>query len=227
MVRISRFTIIIAFIVCAVSSVQAQYPIDALRYSFANLGSGARAMGMGGAYVGVADDFSAIYWNPAGLGQIHQFEFTGGFDNINVSNDATYINSVQNYTNSVTSLGSIGVVIPMATRRGSLAFAVGYNRPQDFTAAVSAHGFNQNSSVTSSMYIDPSSISGDMAYNLFLEDTLGNIRIRGNVDQVATILEEGRLGSWAFAGAIEAAQNLFLGASLDIYSGTILTIAKS
>jgi long-chain fatty acid transport protein len=33
--------------------------------SFAAVGT--RAAGMGGAFVGVADDASAIYWNPAGL----------------------------------------------------------------------------------------------------------------------------------------------------------------
>lgn len=31
------------------------------------LGSGAAAMGMGGSYVAIADDLSALYWNPAGL----------------------------------------------------------------------------------------------------------------------------------------------------------------
>lgn len=219
MVRASRLVILIAILISAYSSSEAQYPVDALRYSFANLGPGARAMAMGGAYVGVADDFFSTYWNPAGLGQIHQFEMIGGFDNVNVSNDALYLNSVQNYTNSVTNLGSIGVVFPMPTRQGSLVFAIGYNRPQDFTMAVSAGGYNSVSSVTNSMYVDPSSIGGDMAYNLYLEDTLGNIRVRGNVNQAATILEEGRLGDWAFAGAIEAAKDLFLGASLDLYTG--------
>jgi long-subunit fatty acid transport protein len=200
--------------------VQAQYPIDALRFSFSNLGTGARAMSMGGAYVGVADDFSATFWNPAGLGQIRRFEFVGGFDNVNINNSATYLNSVQNYSNNGTNLGSIGIALPVETVQGSLTFAIGYNRPQDFTAAVSAKGYNPYSSVAGSMYYDPSSIDGDMAYRLFLEDTLGNVRIRGNVNQVATILEEGRLGSWAFAGAIEAAKDLFFGASLDLYAGT-------
>ena len=37
---------------------------------------GARPMGMGGAFVGVADDVSAVYWNPAGLGQIAHNEVT-------------------------------------------------------------------------------------------------------------------------------------------------------
>ncbi|MCP2604911.1 outer membrane protein transport protein [Candidatus Aminicenantes bacterium AH-873-B07] len=38
-----------------------------------NLNSiGSRALSMGGAYIGLADDFSAIFWNPAGLTQIDQ-----------------------------------------------------------------------------------------------------------------------------------------------------------
>lgn len=38
-------------------------------------GVGARACGMGEAFTGVADDFSAIYWNPAGIAQIKDLEF--------------------------------------------------------------------------------------------------------------------------------------------------------
>ncbi len=40
-------------------------PLPAFSQSFAAVGT--RATGMGGAFVGVADDASAIYWNPAGL----------------------------------------------------------------------------------------------------------------------------------------------------------------
>ena len=35
--------------------------------SFFRLGVDARALGMGGAYVSLADSYSAVYWNPAGL----------------------------------------------------------------------------------------------------------------------------------------------------------------
>src|ERR1700686_528672 len=35
---------------------------------------GERAQGMGGAFVAVADDASAIYWNPAGLANIYAFD---------------------------------------------------------------------------------------------------------------------------------------------------------
>ena len=38
---------------------------------FLRFGVGARAFGMGGAYVAVADDATATYWNPAGLAQLN------------------------------------------------------------------------------------------------------------------------------------------------------------
>lgn len=42
--------------------------------SFLKIGVGARALGMGGAFTGVADDATAIYWNPAGLSQLDRPE---------------------------------------------------------------------------------------------------------------------------------------------------------
>lgn len=42
-----------------------------------NLNSnGAKAMAMGGAFVGLADDYSAVFWNPAGLTQMKQASFS-------------------------------------------------------------------------------------------------------------------------------------------------------
>ena len=40
------------------------------------VGSGARATGMGGAFIGVADDATAASWNPAGLIQLEKPEFS-------------------------------------------------------------------------------------------------------------------------------------------------------
>jgi long-chain fatty acid transport protein len=39
-------------------------------------GVGPRATAMGGAFVGLADDYSAVYWNPAGITQIEGMEVT-------------------------------------------------------------------------------------------------------------------------------------------------------
>jgi hypothetical protein len=43
---------------------------------FLSLGVGAKALGMGGAFVGVANDVTASYWNPSGLCQIDQKELS-------------------------------------------------------------------------------------------------------------------------------------------------------
>ena len=38
--------------------------------AFLEIGAGARALAMGGAYVSVADDANSMYWNPAGMTRI-------------------------------------------------------------------------------------------------------------------------------------------------------------
>src|ERR1035438_4937452 len=43
------------------------------------LGVGTRAMGLAGAFVAVADDPTASYWNPAGLAQLPQPEILGTY----------------------------------------------------------------------------------------------------------------------------------------------------
>ena len=51
--------------------------------SFNPVGSGARAIGMGGAFIGVADDATAASWNPGGLTQLllPEMSFVGTFTN--------------------------------------------------------------------------------------------------------------------------------------------------
>jgi len=45
--------------------------------SFLSIGTSARAISMGGAYVGVANDISAINYNPAGLAQLKESQIMG------------------------------------------------------------------------------------------------------------------------------------------------------
>ncbi|MFQ3676061.1 MAG: hypothetical protein SNJ64_05920, partial [Endomicrobiia bacterium] len=43
---------------------------------FVNTGLGARAISMGGAFVSISGDGSSVFWNPAGLGEIKNFEIS-------------------------------------------------------------------------------------------------------------------------------------------------------
>jgi hypothetical protein len=51
--------------------------VDKFAAEFLKIGVGARALGMGGSFVSVADDASAAYWNPAGLIQLQSREAMG------------------------------------------------------------------------------------------------------------------------------------------------------
>jgi long-chain fatty acid transport protein len=62
-----RHTHILAIIVSTLALV-APHRADAGGYEWGGLGS--RAQSMGGAFIGLADDWTAIYWNPAGLTQL-------------------------------------------------------------------------------------------------------------------------------------------------------------
>lgn len=56
---------------------------------FLSIGVGARANAMGGAFSSVANDVSAIYWNPAGIAKINEtqtlFSYTKMFADININ----------------------------------------------------------------------------------------------------------------------------------------------
>jgi long-chain fatty acid transport protein len=57
-------------------------------------GIGARAIAMGGAFVGLADDFSAVFWNPAGLGQLKRTTF--GLTGMGLLPKGSYSTSIPN-----------------------------------------------------------------------------------------------------------------------------------
>ncbi len=51
--------------------------VGAVQANFLETELGARAMGMGGAFVAVADDVTALHWNPAGLAGLHGIQVFG------------------------------------------------------------------------------------------------------------------------------------------------------
>lgn len=65
------FLFVLMLVVSQTSEIVAQTEVGKYAGEFLSLGVGGRALGMGGAYVAVAEDVTAGYWNPAGLGRMN------------------------------------------------------------------------------------------------------------------------------------------------------------
>lgn len=73
----TAFTLLGLFFCFSLSAVHAQEPyrVGTTAGNFLELGYGSAGIAMGDAYVSMAKDISAIYWNPAGLGFLENHEF--------------------------------------------------------------------------------------------------------------------------------------------------------
>ena len=148
-------------------------------------GTGARAMGMGGAYLAIAEDFTATYWNPAGLAQIRRVEAHGSLSRQTFSNDATYFGTGSSDELSNTRLDGLGVVLPYPAYRGSLVFALGFVRTHNFDSSVRIVGYSD----------------------------------RAEFHKEGRAKDEGGLGVYTLAGAIDVSPSASLGLSVNIWDG--------
>ena len=207
----------------------AQYPEDALRLGMSGTGVGARALSMGGAYTGVANDYSAIYWNPAGLAQMQYSEFSAGLSYLSTKDNSTFFGNQEGYTNSGTALNSLGLVHKVPTVRGSFVIGFGFQRQANFVSGLSFTGFNPNSSIIQTYARNgaayPSDISENIAYQLYLAD-IDTLRgtfispITGRVTQLAKVIESGGLNNWSVSGGVDVAKDVSVGVTLTYVSGT-------
>ncbi len=62
--------------------------------AFLRYGIGGRALGMGRAFVGVADDASGVYWNPAGIVGTKRFELSSMYTNLYFDSEYAYFGLV-------------------------------------------------------------------------------------------------------------------------------------
>lgn len=76
--------------------------------AFLEIGVGARAMAMGGAYSSVADDATALYWNSAGIAWIHRPQ----------------IELMRNAWIADTKFNFVGLVVPLQSIRSSIGLSI-------------------------------------------------------------------------------------------------------
>lgn len=157
-------------------------------------GISARAMGMGGAYTSVAEDYSATYWNPAGLAMMRRMEFFISMPNTRYQTTVTHASNTSERNENFTKLNSIGFAFPIPTYRGSLVFAFGYNRVRNFDQVFEFSWFNPNEDIAAP------------AINDLTQETWDT-------------LEKGHVGQYTFSGAVDISPNMSLGASINLWRG--------
>lgn len=166
---------------------------------------GARALGMGGAQIAAANDLTAIINNPAALTRIGQTEFQLGFVRLNrdihsiLSDDITLSGS-DNSSNL--ELGTVGFSYAVPTERGSLAFAVGYNRVKDFSGNYRLSGY--------SPWAFENDDNGD--------GTITDDEIWGG-DETLAELNTGGMDVLSFAAAVDVSPQVSIGGSIDYWKG--------
>jgi long-subunit fatty acid transport protein len=196
---------IISFIL--VINVAAQSPEEAINFLENESGIGIKAQAMGNAFVGVADDYSALYWNPAGLTQLDRSQISGSLYHLQFNNESTFSQSTMMDDRSFTKLKSLGMAYAFPTSQGSFVIAFGYNRFKDYDDFLYFSGFN--------------GISNNLSFEL--EDDNGNYDwydFDRNVQQTEQISQDGNLGAWSIGGGLALSPKFSIGLTLNFYSGS-------
>ena len=108
------------------------------------MGTGARARGMGGAFIGVADDATAVGWNPAGIAQLDKMEASvvGLFANKKFSAESTTPSGSDSYDESVNHIAPAfaSLIIPMKVSEKNVVFGIAYQRLIDMATKTKSNG---------------------------------------------------------------------------------------
>ncbi|MCG9126542.1 PorV/PorQ family protein [Candidatus Poribacteria bacterium] len=113
--KLNYFTIIILLIGLILSQTAFAADEGSHAAEFLSHGVGARALGMGSAFVAIADDSTATYWNPAGMTNVENNSFSAMYSDTFGSSDGSFITNglvnynFVNYVHQIEGIGSLGL----------------------------------------------------------------------------------------------------------------------
>ena len=197
---------LISTVLFAMNLAMAQTPEEAVTFLENETGVGIKAQAMGNAFTAVADDYSASYWNPAGLTQLKAHELSGDLYHLKFSNQATFEGSTMNDDRTFTKWSSIGFAYKFPTTQGSFVMSFGYNRFKDYDSFLNFSGYSLLSNGLEFELEDP---EGVFQYYPFDK----------NVNQTEEIYQDGNLSAWTLAGGVELSPRFALGLTVNFYSG--------
>ncbi|MBN2417117.1 hypothetical protein JXO52_14870 [bacterium] len=200
-----RNTIFMAAVLIATAAF-AQTPEEAVRFLENPEGVGVKAAAMGGAVTASANDYSALYYNPAGLTLLQHSELAGEMHHLRFENESTYMGSTTLENDRFNKLTSVGMAYRFPTSRGSLVMAFGYDRFKHFDDFSYFSGF---SSENNGLGFELEDLDGSEYYYPYESDVLRTEDVR----------EFGHLGAWSFGGGIALSPGFSLGVTFSRITG--------
>ncbi len=206
--------------------ISAQNYVDAYRLVAPGILGTSASTGMGNATMAMGIGYGNYWTNPAALGLAKKSQvILSYYYDGNRTTSTLHDNSLQKdqFANQI---NEIGFVYKVPTTRGSLIVGFGYNRVKDFNSVSHFSGFNagdnsliqdltsRNSQLTYDLRL--SYAVYDQSWNYLYDETL----INGKLQQEGIIREDGSIKNWAFFTAVEVDKDLYLGVTLNLYSGT-------
>ncbi len=157
------------------------------------VGSGARAMGMGGAFIAIADDATAASWNPAGLIQLEKPE---------VSVVGAYFHRTEDFSSDIhpeinnkgkiddLNINYFSATYPFRLYKRNVVISINHQRLYEFRRSFD-YGYDYSSAGVN--------LSQDIQFN-----------------------QDGFLGALGLASAVQITPRLSLGATLNIWTDELL-----
>lgn len=203
----SKKSLLILVIGLMTAALTAQTPDEAVNFIFDENGVGTRAQGMGNAYVAVADDYTATYWNPAGLTMLKYSELSGDMYHLKFNSEATFIENLTMNERTFTKFSSLGLAYKFPTTQGSFALSFGYNRFKDYDDFMRFSGF---STFSNGLEFELQNDDGTYQYYPFDRDVL----------RTEEVTQDGNLSAWSIGGGLQVSENLAIGLTMNFYSGS-------
>lgn len=216
--KISILSVLFLFVVV---SVKAQFIEDALRYGEPNGLITSRSAGLGISYLGIADDYAALYFNPAGLSLITKFELSLGMGFQRNSNEVKFEQKSSNFSANDAYFSHIGFVAPFQTKLGNAAIGLGYFLENNYNNTYQYSGFNPRNTMTAyQAKYGTRNYEDNWAYHIWLANQDLKTPIVDSLTQSAFVKENGGLHDLMGGVAFDVGSSVSIGANIIGKFGT-------
>lgn len=161
-------------------------------------GPGARAMGMGNAYMAISDDISGIGWNPAGIYRIDRPVMLLGYNSLSPRGTINAFELSRKQTSSINGLSQATLLFPFTFMKRNVTVGIAYNQSFDE---------EQNAAINLSFFQDNNPTD---------EDTVPSDYYEANFDGQF----QRQVSALQFGFGTKLSKKLSLGVTLNAYSGS-------